>query len=367
MLIGQNIKRLRKNANMTQEELAEMLSISSQAISRWETDSAMPDISLIPLLCNIFNVSADEILGIDIEKKNDEINEIRKKANEFHSRGYNKEARVILDDGIRKFPNSYLIIRDLMYVASDQSNDNDYNVEQRKLFREETIQLGEKILASCTDDDIRSCAIQVLSFTYKDKGETDKAKSLARKMPHMAVCQQALMSRITEGDEKLRARQRELYNYIQFLEVGICNMNTKLDNGEWRYSEEEVSLLRNKAITLLDVIFEDGNFRFYNSHLTDMHIKQAQHYAKLKSEEKAIHHIEKASECALKFLDWCQGGEYTCLLFKGMRRGKYSTNDSRNKALYVLEAIKNSEFEFLFNTKEYIEIKDKLEPLAKHL
>ena len=366
MLIGQNIKRLRKNANMTQEELAEMLSISSQAISRWETDSAMPDISLIPLLCNIFNVSADEILGIAIEKKNEEINEIREKANKLSSRGYHKEARVILDDGIRKFPNSYLIMRDLMYVASDQSNDNDYSAEQRNLFKEEAIQLGEKILASCTDDDVRSCAIQVLCFTYKDKGETDKAKSLARKMPHMAVCQQALMSRITTGDEKLRAHQREIYNYIQFLETSIRNMNTIMDNGEWRYNEEEVGLLRDKAIALLDVIFEDGNFGFYHSHLADMHIKQAQYYAKLQSVEKALHHLKKASEHAVSFLDWCQGGEYTCLLFKGMRRGKFSTNDSRNKALYVLETMKSPEFEFLFDNEEYIKIKDKLEPFAKH-
>ena len=73
MTIGQNIKRLRKNADMTQEELAEILSISSQAVSRWETDSAMPDISLLPLLCSIFNISADELLGIDVTKQEEEI------------------------------------------------------------------------------------------------------------------------------------------------------------------------------------------------------------------------------------------------------------------------------------------------------
>lgn len=65
MTIGQNIKRFRRNANMTQEELADMLSISSQAVSRWETDATMPDIALIPALVNIFGVSSDELLGID--------------------------------------------------------------------------------------------------------------------------------------------------------------------------------------------------------------------------------------------------------------------------------------------------------------
>ena len=45
MTFGQKIKSLRREANMTQENLAELLSISPQAISRWETDVAMPDIS----------------------------------------------------------------------------------------------------------------------------------------------------------------------------------------------------------------------------------------------------------------------------------------------------------------------------------
>ena len=248
MTIGQTIKKLRKNADMTQEELAEMLSISSQAISRWETDSAMPDISLLPSLCNIFNVSADELLGIDIVKQDEEINEIRKEADEKSSRGYFKEARGILEDGLRKFPKSYLLMHDLMYVASEQSDDIDYSAEQRKLFRQEAISLGEKILNSCTQDEIRNDAVQILCFSYRDMGENEKAKVLARKMPHMVVCRQVLMSHVAIGDEKLRAKQRAMYLYVQFLETGICHMDTKMDNGEWRYSDEENSILLDQNV-----------------------------------------------------------------------------------------------------------------------
>lgn len=366
MTIGQNIKRLRKNADMTQEEIAEILSISSQAVSRWETDSAMPDISLLPLLCNIFNISADELLGIDVTKKEEEINEIRKKADEKSSRGYSKEAREILEEGLRKFPKSYLLMRDLMYVASDQSDDNDHSAEQRNVFRQEAITLGEKILASCTQDEIRNAAVQILCFSYRDAGENEKAKALAQKMPHMVVCQQALMSRIATGDEKLRAKQKENFLYVQLLETGIWHMNTKMDNGEWRYSDEENSILRDKSIALLDIIFEDGNYGFYHSHLTDIHSDQAKYYAKFQSVEKTLHHLKKASEHAVAFLNWEQGGEYTCLLFKGMRRGKFSTNDTRNNALFLIETMKSKEFEFLFDNMEFNLIKNQIEPLAKH-
>ncbi len=52
MTFGQIIKTLRRNAGMTQKQLAEILSISGLAVSRWENDAAMPDIVLLPVLAN---------------------------------------------------------------------------------------------------------------------------------------------------------------------------------------------------------------------------------------------------------------------------------------------------------------------------
>lgn len=62
MSFGRVLKELRKEANMTQEQLAKKLRISPQAVSRWETDFAMPDISLIVPIAEIFEVSTDVLL-----------------------------------------------------------------------------------------------------------------------------------------------------------------------------------------------------------------------------------------------------------------------------------------------------------------
>ena len=70
MTIGMRIKNLRKNANMTQENLADFLSISPQVVSRWETDVAMPDITFLPAIANIFNVTTDYLLGMEDYQKN---------------------------------------------------------------------------------------------------------------------------------------------------------------------------------------------------------------------------------------------------------------------------------------------------------
>lgn len=69
MTFGKIMKDLRRNANMTQEKLAEILNISPQAVSRWETDAAMPDISLLPPIANLFHVTTDYLLCMDTYQK----------------------------------------------------------------------------------------------------------------------------------------------------------------------------------------------------------------------------------------------------------------------------------------------------------
>ena len=60
--IGHYIQQLRKSAGMTQKELAEKLSISFQAVSKWENGDALPDTGLLLDLCDILNTMADKLL-----------------------------------------------------------------------------------------------------------------------------------------------------------------------------------------------------------------------------------------------------------------------------------------------------------------
>ncbi len=67
--IGQNIKRLRTERQLTQKALAEKLFVTAQAVSRWENGEVEPSVSTISEIARIFGVSADEILGIQTEKR----------------------------------------------------------------------------------------------------------------------------------------------------------------------------------------------------------------------------------------------------------------------------------------------------------
>lgn len=71
MMLGQRIKEERENQNWTQDDLAEKINVSSQAISKWELATAYPDIDRLIQLSELFNVSLDSLIkgDGDLQKK----------------------------------------------------------------------------------------------------------------------------------------------------------------------------------------------------------------------------------------------------------------------------------------------------------
>ncbi len=95
MTIGQKIIQLRNAADISQEQLAEMLGVSRQSISKWEMDQALPQIDKVIQLAEIFSVSTDELLLDKIEINRRAANEPR--ANKyFGTDGFRGEANVTL-------------------------------------------------------------------------------------------------------------------------------------------------------------------------------------------------------------------------------------------------------------------------------
>ncbi|MGN1368464.1 MAG: helix-turn-helix domain-containing protein [Aristaeellaceae bacterium] len=63
MNLAENIARLRREQGMTQEALAELIGVSSQTVSKWETSTTYPDVALLPVLADVFSVSIDALYG----------------------------------------------------------------------------------------------------------------------------------------------------------------------------------------------------------------------------------------------------------------------------------------------------------------
>lgn len=65
MKLNDQIAYLRREKGITQEELASVLGVSNQAVSKWESAQCCPDITLLPELAKYFNVSVDKLLGYE--------------------------------------------------------------------------------------------------------------------------------------------------------------------------------------------------------------------------------------------------------------------------------------------------------------
>ena len=98
--IGKFIANCRKERNLTQEQVAEKLGVSNKTVSRWETGNGFPDVSLLQPLCELLNISVNELLlGEKIPEDN-----FRKKVEENTIRIL-EECRFSLENG-RHFENT---------------------------------------------------------------------------------------------------------------------------------------------------------------------------------------------------------------------------------------------------------------------
>jgi len=187
--MGQIIKNLRKGRGFTQEELAERLGVTYQAISKWENDSGMPDISQIVPLATIFDVSTDFLFGIDHTSETEEALKIVSTANSIQEYGkldtYLK-AYDILMEGLKRYPNNYLIMFNCMNLGVSLSlPDNGwiYAKERAEAIIHETIRQANFIITNSKNISDILWARQNLVFLYSANKKFDLATTEARNFP----------------------------------------------------------------------------------------------------------------------------------------------------------------------------------------
>ena len=110
LLIGENIKRMRRKRNLTQEEMAAHLGISFQSVSKWERGDGYPDITMLPALANYFGISVDELLGMSEIAKKAQYDEINRMWDENNKKGLHSENVELMRQSLKTFPNNALLL-----------------------------------------------------------------------------------------------------------------------------------------------------------------------------------------------------------------------------------------------------------------
>ena len=91
---------------MTQEDLAELLATTSKSVSRWEQSLTYPDISLLPFIANIFEVTVDELLGVEKINQNEYIKKLKEQADRYAMVNDYKSELQLWQEAYKKLPNN---------------------------------------------------------------------------------------------------------------------------------------------------------------------------------------------------------------------------------------------------------------------
>ena len=157
--IGIKIKELRKKKDMTQEKLAEYLHVSFQAVSKWETGAATPDLSLIVPLARLLDVTTDELFGIsnNVDERQEELLKIWQ---ETWNTGDTEKRYEIAKIAVSEYPGNFDY---LMWLADAEASYAIHNCErhsgEQKEHFQNAVKYYEKIIEDCTDTDVKNDAI----------------------------------------------------------------------------------------------------------------------------------------------------------------------------------------------------------------
>ena len=127
--MGQIIKGLRMQKGITQEELAEIMYVTPQAISKWERDVGYPDIVQIVPLADAFGVSTDVLLNHEDGKQSEEIEQYEKRNAEFAHNGLIDERISLWREAIQKYPRSFVCLYNLADSIWSTLHRNKYSKE----------------------------------------------------------------------------------------------------------------------------------------------------------------------------------------------------------------------------------------------
>ena len=186
-----------QRAYNTGAELADILGVTSQSVSRWEKGACYPDMELLPAIANYFNVTVDDLLGMNEIRSRERLNAIFTEALNLERESKYEDAVGVFRAALKNFPDNIELTSELALALSKCESVNN---------KKEAIALSEKVLARCTNEKIRSTVRANLCYLYRDCGFNDKAEETARTLPHIWECREIHLREFVADNKDLSDR-----------------------------------------------------------------------------------------------------------------------------------------------------------------
>jgi transcriptional regulator with XRE-family HTH domain len=235
MKFNEKIKFMRKSKDLTQEQMAEYLGVSPQAVSRWECGVTSPDISTLPQIAQLFNISVDELLGVDQTEKQREITSVINDTEKDIDQSITEEPIIKLRAALLKYPNNDRLLCSLMYGLYAASE----NEELCKKYDEEIISIAHWIKQYSFDDYCRNESHRLLFRHYCDTNRKSEALQLVNLMPSSEHCREGNIYWLLEGNEKLEHLRERISIDLRDLSWSIWAYSTHAEISDTEKNELE--------------------------------------------------------------------------------------------------------------------------------
>lgn len=189
--MGEKIRALRKNRNLSQETLAQYLGVSFQAVSKWEKGDTFPDVVLIPAIASFFDISTDELFDFNRLETEHKILRLCYAIADYRDdepERAEKEYRELL----KQYPGNDIVINHLLYVLQNLGK------------HEELIELCKAFIQVTKDDDCRYDAARIMAETYKAMGEYAMCKQAIDLIPEFFFTHREEKALLLDGEDMFR-------------------------------------------------------------------------------------------------------------------------------------------------------------------
>lgn len=323
---SENIKRLRKERDLTQEALADFLGVSFQAVSKWERGESYPDIELLATIADFFSTSTDELLGVDKARNEAEILALCEKFDKKQYAGSEGPVGYFMKDAYKKYPSDFRIAIRYMQYLQAISDSKEKTMEHT----EEITAIYNRIQNYCTDDVIRIHAKYLILHHYRSLAQVDESPigyedvyKLLDTLPSVKETKDYLLCYMHEfGDEEnIRAGCRNLIDKLipclddAMKHYVLFETMTRANSTREQLQETVDALEKIKAI--YNIFYPDEVFGdcWRRAIYTCGYLGET--YQCLGDDEKALLNLRKCAELAKRFDTLADETERHNLFFEG--------------------------------------------------
>lgn len=353
--LGENIKRLRREKELTQETLAEFLGVTFQSVSNWERGESYPDITMLPDIAGFFKVSVDELLGVN---KSENEHEIVSKIAEYDNLTDHELMKALITDLKAKYPNDFRVL--IRYFGCLVRFSEDLSSVSSEVFA-----IYNNIQQNCTDDRIRIKAKRVMIEFYRSQLNSEnsnvmfeKCEKIICEMPDMRDSREMFCTFYPEDhpehDTKIQNAIEESFLLHTTFYSHFYYYNDRCSD-EWQTKSVK------KEIEYLEFTYDDGNYGKMWRTMMNLYGHLGVKCFKLNDHKNAIYNFKKAAELAIKFDSMDRITTMHSTMFEGKEFDKHTLGSTfiakrRVKELLTKKYPLSDEFKETDDFQEIIEM-----------